>query len=187
MQIKFWNFTYFMRLFIAVDVPESMQNYLAALQGFLPNAHQSFAHSFHLTLKFIGEVSESQMQYVREKLADINFSQFSLRLDKVGFFPNEANPHVVWIGVAPHEPFKQLKQQVDAVLAGLFPPESTFTPHVTLARIKSSDKYAARTRLVIKPLSFEVNEFVLYESKPNHRGKEYNPLEKFLLFSMEIG
>src|SRR3989344_4171384 len=136
MQIKFWNFTYFMRLFIAVDVPESMQNYLAALQG---------------------------------------------------FFPNEANPHVVWIGVAPHEPFKQLKQQVDAVLAGLFPPESTFTPHVTLARIKSSDKYAARTRLVIKPLSFEVNEFVLYESKPNHRGKEYNPLEKFLLFSMEIG
>ncbi|MBI2142509.1 RNA 2',3'-cyclic phosphodiesterase, partial [Candidatus Woesearchaeota archaeon] len=62
-----------MRLFIAIDLPEEAKNELLRVQGLLPEAKLSRTKDFHITLKFLGEVTLQKAEWVKEKLRQVKF------------------------------------------------------------------------------------------------------------------
>ena len=78
-----------MRLFIAIDFNE-LNDYFLDVQKSLPtSAKLGFTNSFHLTLKFLGEVDKNKVSSIIESLKKIKFEKFSVYLDSLGVFPDE--------------------------------------------------------------------------------------------------
>lgn len=87
-----------MRLFIAVRFPQETDAYLRSLQDFLPDEGLAKAHSFHMTFKFLGEVSQTRVDQIIETLSRIKKKPFEIILDGIGTF-GKKRPSVVWIAI----------------------------------------------------------------------------------------
>src|SRR5262249_58011503 len=87
------------RLFTAIELPESVRLQLSLLQGGMPGARWVSSENMHLTLRFIGEVSEAVARDIDDMLADIREPSFSLALRGVGEFGRNEG-RALWAGVA---------------------------------------------------------------------------------------
>ena len=123
-----------MRLFIAVSFNE-LKDYFVELQKSLPkNAKLSLTKSFHLTLKFLGEVQPDKIDKVIEILRQIKFHSFLVFLGSVGIFPSENYIRVVWVSLKPEDKIMELQRNIDESLRQMFRKEKDFKAHITLAR-----------------------------------------------------
>lgn len=135
-----------LRTFIAIELDQELQQRLADLQSRLrrevpPQAVRWVrSEAIHLTLKFLGDTDEGQVEEVKEALARAAqaVSPFQFTVGGVGCFPNTRRPRVVWVGL--HEPtgaLRRLRDAVEAQVAPLgFPTERRpFSPHLTLGRV----------------------------------------------------
>src|ERR1017187_1367871 len=107
-----------MRAFIAVDLPDSLHAALAHAQQAFRSACQEARwtrpEGIHLTLKFLGEISDAQTKQVVEALAPIGtFEPFSVEVKGFGFFPNARRPRVFWAEVVAPPALAELAAQVD--------------------------------------------------------------------------
>lgn len=166
-----------MRLFIAFDVSEEASKHILELQKQLTGAKLTLTRSFHLTLKFLGEVTPDQAEDVKKKLANVKFKPFTAKLDGTGTFPSDKMIRVVWAEITPHDIIRELQKQIDEALQGMFPKEKQFTPHLTIARVKTvenKEQFAEQVKnLKVKPITFEVKEFKLIESQLTPEGPVY--------------
>ena len=105
-----------LRLFVAVDIPEEHKTALLKAQKAFPGLPWISARQIHLTMRFIGEVDVDQFDRVTGCLNDVSASQFTLRPDGTGFFPDAAKPSIFWFGLQESAELLALKQKVDAVL-----------------------------------------------------------------------
>lgn len=124
------------RLFIALELPESYRETLAALDPHVKGLRWLRAEQLHVTMSFIGHVNSTQEEPLREALAEVRVPQFFLPIQGVGTFGG-ARPTVVWAGLGKGHPhlFALHKHVQDAVLyAGLEPDLKPFHPHITLGR-----------------------------------------------------
>ena len=172
-----------MRLFIAIDFNE-LKAYFLELQKLLPkNAKFSLTKSFHLTLKFLGEVQPDKAEKAKEELKKIKFKPFSVYLDSVGVFPSESYIRVVWIGLKPENNILELQSSIDEKLKGLFEKEKDFKAHVTLARAKFIDDkkgFAGQLKkIVVEHKKFNVGSFKLVKSTLSPKGPVYEDLGIF--------
>ncbi|MCX6708457.1 MAG: RNA 2',3'-cyclic phosphodiesterase [Candidatus Woesearchaeota archaeon] len=167
-----------MRLFIAFDASKAKEQILA-IQKQLTGA--TLTKSFHLTLKFLGEVTPAKAEEIKNKLKTVQFKPFTAKLNGTGVFPNENFIRVVWIGLEPKETICELQKKIEEALHGMFEKEKDFQPHITLARVKSSDQqFADKVKnLKVEPVSFAVKEFKLIESKLEREGPVYTDVEKY--------
>ncbi|MBI2581222.1 RNA 2',3'-cyclic phosphodiesterase [Candidatus Woesearchaeota archaeon] len=174
-----------MRTFIAVDLPQEVKDELANVQRQLSSAvaaaaKMSLAHDFHLTLKFLGEITPAKMEVVKGCLSNVKFKSFSAAVSGIGVFPSESYIRVVWIGIEPEDGFIRLQKQVDDALEKEFPKEKNFKPHLTLARVKFvSDKEQFKQQLQqikVKRTTFAVKELKLKKSTLSSKGAVYEDL-----------
>ncbi|MBI2147237.1 RNA 2',3'-cyclic phosphodiesterase [Candidatus Woesearchaeota archaeon] len=161
------------RLFIAIPLPAPIESHLLSLADSIKGKGIRPVHAAHLTLKFLGWVKEDTVDEIMQRLAVSK--AISLSLDGVGFFPDERKMRVVWAGVEPQQPVIELQQQVDALLAGIFPKEERFVPHLTLARIAVNDTNQAKRikDVSIEKKTFRVDRIVLYKSTLHPSGPVY--------------
>ena len=93
------------RCFVAIEIPEPIQNQLARIQGTLRKQIQKASWvkpgNIHLTLKFLGDVDPDELESIGEAIEGValHHSSFPLRIGGVGAFPNLARPRVMWAGV----------------------------------------------------------------------------------------
>lgn len=136
-----------MRLFIAIELPESvaaaLHTYTLTLaQQVLPRTVKWVeAQNMHLTLLFLGETEASKVRLVQAvmNVAAASHRPFSLQPTVLGCFPSPARPRTIWAGLAGEVKVAQsLKKTLDAGLEPLgWPPEKRpFVPHLTLGRVK---------------------------------------------------
>jgi len=173
-----------MRLFVAIQLPDDVQNYLLSLQKLFMNAGEiTFVKESHLTLKFLGEVSPFVAKQVEDKLSVIKPDKFKVKLFGLGVFPDEKLAKVLWVGLNPENETIALQQKIDVVLKDFFPPEKNFKPHITIGRIKSlKNKKSFLTcikKTKIKDLGFEVDSFALVKSELSFNSPEYFVLKDF--------
>ena len=89
------------RTFIALPVPSALGEKLTRLQSLLapkvPAARWSSSPPFHMTLAFLGDVPDNDLNTVCKAVAEASlpFSPFELRLESVGAFPNPAPPRAL--------------------------------------------------------------------------------------------
>jgi len=140
----------------------------------------------HITLKFLGDIDPNQIiEYQSFAQSAANKSQpFQLRLNKLGAFPNFDKPRVIWAGASNvPDALNQLHATLDQQLETFgFRREKLYTPHVTLGRVKESDKNLLSTlaELVqstsMRPSAFKVNGITLMGSVLGSGGPSYTPV-----------
>ena len=183
-----------MRIFIALDIPgdirSRMLQYMDRARGLAPEARWVRKEGLHVTLKFIGEVSDLKVQEVKSSLATVKAVPFAISLAGVGFFPSPKSPRVFWIGVKGGPTLAELAMAVDDATHKLGIPreERAFSPHLTLARVGSSPGAQHQLRPLASVLGPEAppqfgtmtaHEFFLYQSQPQRGGSKYTKLQRF--------
>ncbi|WP_027487012.1 RNA 2',3'-cyclic phosphodiesterase [Allorhizobium undicola] len=175
------------RLFTALEIPRSAALSLSLLRGGLPGARWIDVENYHITLRFIGDVDGRTADEIVDRLDRIERPEFSLTLNGIGSFGSK-KPHSLWAGVQPNAEMSALQGEIERICQriGLPPDPRKFTPHVTLARLKS-----ARLDDVIHYLSgrgnfhtapFAVSRFVLMSSRESVGGGPYLTEEVFPLY-----
>ncbi|HLC60972.1 MAG TPA: RNA 2',3'-cyclic phosphodiesterase [Candidatus Nanoarchaeia archaeon] len=172
-----------MRLFVAIDFNE-LKDYFIELQKHLPSDKKlSLVKSFHLTLKFLGDVQSKNFDEIVDNLKKIKVEPFNVNLDLIGLFYAGNEVRVVWVGLNPEEKIIELQKQVDASLKNLFKKEKDFKAHITLARTKFPDdkKYLVDDIKKIKVDSkrIEIKDFRLIKSTLTSQDQVYEDLETF--------
>lgn len=172
-----------MRLFIAVDFNE-LNGYFAELQKLLPkNARLSLTKTFHLTLKFLGEVQPDTAEKVIEILKKIKFGPFSVFLDSIGIFPTENYIRVVWVGLKPEDRILELQSRIDESLKPLFKKEKEFKAHITLSRVKypeDKEGFVEQIKKIkVENKKIDVKNFRLVKSTLTPKGPVYEELAVF--------
>ncbi|MEW6063488.1 MAG: RNA 2',3'-cyclic phosphodiesterase [Nanoarchaeota archaeon] len=178
-----------MRCFIAVDLPEEVKAHLLNLQKELGNdlikIRWVAKKNLHLTLKFLGEVSEENIKIVQDKLSKIKFNSFKVRLGKIGVFPSENYIRVIWVGIEPDKDMITLQEIIDSSLLDLFKSEQRFETHLTLGRIKfvkDKEKFLDLLKKIkIRDMEFKVDNFKLMKSILTRNGPTYNALKEYIL------
>lgn len=167
------------RLFVAIDLPENIQERLSTLCCGLPGARWIKPEQMHLTLRFIGDVDSSVFQDVQEALLDVRSEKFFMQLEGVGFFPPRGKPRVVWVGIKKNEKLIKLRNRIETALvqAGLEPEGRKYSPHITLARLKNTPSIKVGDFLthhgMFTTLEFQISEFFLYSSVLNSKGAKH--------------
>lgn len=157
----------------------------------LPDRHPSLRpvlpENQHLTLVFLGEVDPGRTADLRNALCRVRGTPFKLTLDRLGVFPASGrSPRILWLGpsVAPPELLDLHGQLEEALSREDFPTEARpYSPHLTLARLKSGARHAVEelleTQADLEPVSLRVRRFALFESRRGPRGMRYEILESF--------
>lgn len=176
-----------MRSFIAIDLPEEAKQELAELQKQLPEAKKKIVEkqNLHLTLKFLGELSDFKISKCKEELKKISFEKFEAKLGKIGFF-SPSFIRVVFVSIEPEEKIKEMHSIIDNALAKAgMKKDERFESHATIARIKFvKDKQGfikSLQELQVKPINFTVDSFSLKKSILSREGLVYEDILKFSL------
>lgn len=183
-----------MRLFVALDVPEAVRSALAELAAKLhktcPGARWVRLEGAHITLKFIGEVPNENVEGIREALGVLpSFAPIEMRFSDLGFFPSARRPRVFWAGVQAGPQLAALVAAIEMKLEahGVPPEKRAFQPHLTLARLETPQGTQALTAAVEALGSPEFGsetfrEFHLYQSVLKRSGAEYTRLVTYPFF-----
>ena len=181
------------RSFIAVDIPEEVKKELALLINFFQKAEADIrwakTENLHLTLKFLGEQTDQQIEKIKQSLEEIAVVQksFQIRLSKLGGFPAIDHPRVLWVGVEQEggDLLVDLVEKIEfaMITLGFEQEEKSFSPHLTLGRIKSGKNLQKLVKIVKETLfssaySVAVNQLILYKSILGREGSVYQPLKK---------
>lgn len=170
-----------MRLFVAIDIPDTVKDYLKKLQAKIPkipDEKMRLTTDFHLTLKFLGSVDGNKKKEVEAVLSTVPFRSFEAELTEAGIFFFRGHPRVIWIGVkVPAWLFESQKIMEERLEKIGFEPEHRFSPHLTLARIKFVNTPIERIK--IEPMKFPVKHFYLFQSHLSPKGATYEKLNAF--------
>jgi 2'-5' RNA ligase len=167
-----------LRLFVGIGFPSELKLRLSLLCSGISGARWVDSGNLHLTLRFIGEISEDVAADVDEALARLRARRFALQLAGTGVFGGD-RPRNLWVGAERGPDLAALRDKIEQALtrAGLPPEPRKFTPHVTLARLHNPplDQVAAflalHSRFRPEPLSVEA--FSLIASYPTKAGSVY--------------
>ena len=165
------------RLFVALPIPDSVSEKLAALQ---PEPVKQIRlvkpENIHLTLRFIGQVD---LDKTANALKQVSAQQFIIELKGPDLFRSKNGSITLWVGVQENEKLLKLYNEVAFALADVGNKKEVgrYGPHITLARCKKGiskptiDKFMQQ-----KDRSFpglQITEFGLYSSKQTNAGPVY--------------
>jgi 2'-5' RNA ligase len=149
-----------LRAFIAIKLSDDLKRQIEGVQADLERqvARQGKSgrigkigwvrpEGIHLTLKFLGEIPETQIEAVGAvvRRAAPAAEPFALEARGLGAFPTPRAPRVLWLGLhgepGAMDALQGLQAAVEEGVAGLgFPREDrAFTPHLTLARMRDRE------------------------------------------------
>lgn len=177
-----------MRLFIAIDIPDNIKEYITKIQGKIETTSNKIRfvdkNNIHLTLKFLGEVEPYKTEEIKAILKKISFKPFYVCMDKIGVFPSESYIRVIWVSLKPENDILELQKNIDDNLKKLFKKEKDFKAHLTLARVKFIDdknNFIGKLKKInIEEKRFGVENFKLVKSTLTREGPVYEDLEVYI-------
>jgi RNA 2',3'-cyclic 3'-phosphodiesterase len=168
------------RLFVSIELPHSVTQCLAELNPRLRGVRWLAPEQMHLTLSFLGDVSNEVEEALKKNLNAIEWKAFFLPICGFGTFPGKGRPNILWIGVGTGHPHLfQLHKRVQeaAIRAGLEPDLRAFHPHVTIARCRDvsaeSIRPFLRTHAAFDAGMIHVESFCLNSSALTPNGSIY--------------
>lgn len=145
---------------------------------------------FHFTLIFLGETDPKLIQPLSRNLEAVagSLPGGSLGISGTGYFGRKNAPSVLWMGLEDDGYLRQLWSAVSGVVEELLPKkiENRFSPHLTLARIKTVRDTPLFHRVAGagtggRVIRLDVDRIVLFRSDLRPDGPVYTPLSEFFL------
>jgi len=174
------------RLFVGVELPLKLQNEIHKIYVNFPDCRLKPVDKdkLHITLKFMGDIEESDIHNIVNVLSTITFEPFEVELRGTGVFPHIKYPKVLWIGIEDKaNKLNELANRIGSSLHDLAQDKANeFSPHVTISRIKENcDK--------IRPFlekydgvsfgKFKISNFQLIRSRLTKQGPIYYKIHSF--------
>lgn len=186
-----------MRLFVAIAISGDVAAELGALLGRWQEADWPVKwvrpEGLHLTLKFLGEVSEEQYPPLVDTVAQAveGTPPITLTLTEVGAFPTVPRARVLWAGLENDVALELLVHRLEQGAGALgFPLEGRpYRPHVTLGRIRDGQRLGSSAVQAIQqadvaPVSCLAGAVQLYQSHAGGGGARYDVRATFPLESV---
>ena len=144
------------RSFFSFDIENQMiVRRLTEVQGMLANTGADLKRvkpqNIHLTVRFLGNISPPMVDTIHEEMKQISFAPFDVELRGLGAFPKLTYPRVVWAGIKKGaRELVNIFEQLEPRLRGLgFKPDTKgFSPHLTIARVRTGRNKAQLVKLV---------------------------------------
>ena len=133
-----------MRCFIAILLPDPIRRKIAELQEEMRHCGLKLRwvppENIHLTLKFLGDITEQQAETVGSILKEAagQTKVFELSIEGIGWFPPKGTPRVVWLGATGDtEILLDLERRIRDGLDRCAIPfdRKPFHAHLTIARV----------------------------------------------------
>ena len=109
-----------MRSFIAIDCDENLKENISSLLRRLDSGKGNIRwirnQGMHLTLKFLGDITDKQLEAINHelKISIKPFEPFALSLKGTGSFPPSTRfPKVLWVGVEDNRILNSLQQEIE--------------------------------------------------------------------------
>jgi 2'-5' RNA ligase len=179
-----------MRVFLAMELPGIVKEYLLTVTKTMLQRVSGVkwvkAEGLHVTLKFFGEIGEDKVQEIEEALQGINKQHLamSVQLKEINAFPDLMRPRVIVVtfqeGV---DNVKAIFHDIESRLlaVGIENEKRSFTPHITLGRVKDAASLLKRNILPLEERKFLLDNLVLYQSTLTREGAFYSPLKEIKL------
>lgn len=182
------------RCFIAIELDEAIRRQIARLQERLQKQSGLDDRSIkwvrpeniHLTLKFLGEVSDSEIIDICAAASEAAASTraFDFEVGNCGCFPPAGSARVLWVGLTEgSEAVTALAEAVDQQLQelGYAGEHRRFSGHLTLARIKQAQvgRRVSEICQTLEPVSLgveHVGQIIVFQSVLTRSGPQYTAL-----------
>jgi RNA 2',3'-cyclic 3'-phosphodiesterase len=192
-----------MRLFIALDIDDAIREriirFVEGVSAFAPDARWTKPESLHVTLKFIGEQPEPEVERIKNALTTVAAIPAEIHFRGYGFFPTAKSPRVFWLGLGASPDLAALATAIDEKMAslGIRKEDHAFSAHLTLARGRGGSGSPRRNKTdapnrtfhrlqeKLAPLTapqfgtMTAREFFLYQSHLSPKGSKYTKLASF--------
>jgi 2'-5' RNA ligase len=183
------------RTFIALELNEALQSHLAGVirqvARLLPRVRWVDPSGIHLTLAFLGELDDAQLERAIEAatLAARQVQPFTYSLTRLDIFGSPRQPRVVWMGI--EESSGSLARlhsilQQELARSGFETDTRPFSPHLTLARVKAplppddqqrlQELLAGKQSGIVSPQSYTVPYVNVMKSELLRSGAQYTCL-----------
>lgn len=188
-----------MRVFLAVGLdPDARASIKAVserlrrrLGGKGPRVTWVGDEQLHVTLHFLGEIEDARVARLRTALErPLAQPPFHLTMRHAGVFPPDGAPRVIWVGLdeggaqlaAIH---RELAERLQTIPCDV--DTRPFSPHVTIARIRSRGHDSAApvlsTTAIDPAIESRVDHVTAYESRLTRDGPVYRELARTLCSS----
>jgi 2'-5' RNA ligase len=184
-----------MRTFIAIPLPEETRNFLSNIQNQLKSCGADVKwvqpQNIHLTLKFLGEINEGQLNKINVILEEVakKMHPFTVSIDSIGAFPRINSPRVIWAGIQQGDSeVKIIANELEERIAeiGIPKEEKTFSSHITIGRRRSGlkmDKLIDGLQKIASLAKEQGQEFLtskitLFKSTLTPKGPNYESLKE---------
>ncbi|UCH96742.1 MAG: RNA 2',3'-cyclic phosphodiesterase [Candidatus Aminicenantes bacterium] len=183
-----------MRVFIGIKLDErvhdEIEKFLKSFKKISSPVRWVKPENVHITLKFIGEVSEEKYSHIERRLSEAEFSTgpFDLRLAGCGKFGRGNTLNIFWIGIVPSDPLTQIFKKIETTLAkaGIEKEKRQFKPHITVGRNKKNFNFKSFFQLIEENSDrliseFTVSHFQVFKSQLRPEGPIYTVLKEISL------
>ena len=155
------------RGFIAIDVPvsESIIKIEEEIRDSGAVVKLVEPKNIHITLKFLGDTSvdlvDDITSIIKDSIAEVG--PFKIKLADVGAFPNLDYIKVMWIGLQNFEGLIPIYEKIDSgcVDIGFKKEKRGFSPHLTIARVKSARNKDRLVDIIGKNKNTVFSEFLV--------------------------
>lgn len=176
------------RVFLAIPIEQDLRNYIYQTIKSLYHNHPSLRwineENYHVTLHYLGSISEAQLISVTEKMSPViaNYSSFSLKLELASAFPSSHKPHSLVLLVKLSFLLNSLYEETKNIISscGIELPTRPYTPHLTVGRIKVGGWVGGHKRLPT-PLKIGVQKLNLLQSLQDDYQVRFRELATFEL------
>ena len=182
------------RTFLCFPVPmevRSKKNMLySTLEGSPAQINWVKNNNLHLTLKFIGYTTDSQITEIINILSDITikYKPFQLVINNTGCLPKKERPRTLFLGVEGQTNIlKDLFQNIETEFEkiDIEKDRNDFFPHITLAKIKYPQNHTPDIDLFLKssydPIDLSLDRVQFFSSELLPSGAIYTLLKTFPL------
>ena len=174
-----------MRVFLAIEFPENIKEYLNQVQlvvkGQSVKGNFTKKENYHLTLHFIGQIRNDELDYLKEVIDEAAGKQncFQMTLNQLGHF-TRGNKQIVWVGILPNEILNKLYIQLAMLLKckGYTIEERKFVPHITIGRevVLTKEFNKMEQQMKLNEVVIPVSKISLMESTRIKGELKYIPL-----------
>ncbi len=182
------------RTFVAVELDPTIAQRAAAvitrLKPYMPNARWVESENLHLTLLYLGELSDQELAEACSQtdwVARANHP-FTVRVAGMGAFPSLSKPKTLWLGATEGgEEMTRIHSDLDEAVGHLISKGDNlpYLPHLTLARLaRGPSGLSPRFAEVIASLadydagSMPVTHLTVFASELHRDGPEYHMLAR---------
>jgi len=144
------------RSFFAFDIEDNrIVRRMSDVQGMLANTGADLKlvtpQNIHLTVRFLGDIHPPMVDAIYEEMKQLSFSPFTIEIRGLGAFPKPNYPRVVWAGIKKGanelaDVFEQLEPRLRGL--GFKPDTKGFSPHLTIARVRTGRNKARLAELI---------------------------------------